>query len=120
MLCSENCIDDILMFRINEITSILYELTDLLNAIMHCNVVMYMRILVHMYSVSIDAGSVVHIHDPHSLLVEWIGGRLLNNVTFLTHVMWCKRVVGCSGISIDQVQSSLHTLDLKVNHSNIM
>ena len=87
---------------------------------MHCNVVMYMCMLIHTYIVSIDAGSVVHLHDPHSLLVEWIGGRLLNNVTFLTHVMWCKRVVGCSGIFIDQVQSSLHTLDLKVNHSNIM
>ena len=64
MLCSENCIDDVLL--ISEITSILYELTDLLNAIMHCNVVMYMRMLVHTYSVSIDAGSVVDIHDPHS------------------------------------------------------
>ena len=56
----------ILMFGIGEITSILYELTDLFNAIMHCNVVMYMRMLVHTYSVSIDAGSVVDIHDPHS------------------------------------------------------
>ena len=66
MLCSENCIDDVLMFRINEIMSILCELADLFNAIMHCNVVMYMRMLVHIYSVSIDTGSVVDIHDPHS------------------------------------------------------
>ena len=54
------------MFRINEIMSILCELADLFNAIMHCNVVMYMRMLVHIYSVSIDTGSVVDIHDPHS------------------------------------------------------
>ena len=66
MLCSENCIDDVLMFKISEIMSILCELTDLFNAIMHCNVVLYMRMLVHTYSVSIDAGSVVDIHDPHS------------------------------------------------------
>ena len=61
MLCSENCNNDDSMFRISEITSILYELTDLFNVIIHCNVVMYMRMLVHTYSVSIDAGSVVDI-----------------------------------------------------------
>ena len=58
--------DDDSMFRISDITSILYEHTDLFNAIMHCNVVIYMCMLVHTYSVSIDAGSVVDIHDPHS------------------------------------------------------
>ena len=57
MLCSDNCIDDVPMFRISEITSILCELTDLLNAIMYDNVVMHMHMLVHTYSVSIDAGS---------------------------------------------------------------
>ena len=54
------------MFRIDEIMSISHGLTDLFNAIMHCNVVMYMCMLVHTYSVSVDAGSVVDIHDPHS------------------------------------------------------